>query len=375
MRLKYHQATYDLLTKTYIDTTKAIENYDRYDRAYHRDEGDAERQKRRSEMLAWTRLDLYQRPVQSAKKNIEMLHALEQQYNVQFPAAVREWYSLDIMPEIMSACSWGVFGIDKLKPMKELDRPWSDDYVDEEWYFLHDEYIDEGGEDICFSMNAGDDPPVLAESGNKLIELAPTFSKFMYLQFWDWYGHYTFEQKISILHHPHSTSLQLPVKYHVPFERLRQRYIELEGNLRTRFYDEHTRIWVYKDWEEDDSLLPYQGVMRNAVLRADTIEALAEMIHHLWGDDAPVFKVCGWMNEETTELITQLQRTQLRKTLQQSKDWITVADLAFQLGATRPYLSEPTAQQLAWLIEQGEAEAHPDNRDDDKVDNRYRARN
>ena len=105
-------------------------------------------------------------------------------------------------------------------------------------------------------------------------------------------------------------------------------------------------------------------------IRTDTVEVLTGTINYLWGDDAPIFYMDeGWENEEALMLLAQL-----RKVLQQSDGWIAAPDLAYQLGASIPRLSGPMAEQLVWLIEQGEAEAHPDNRDDARSDNRYRAK-
>lgn len=377
MQLKYHQATYDLLTKTYIDPAKAIEHYDRYDEAIHREESDTERQKRRSEMLAWTKLELFHRPVQFAERNIKMLDTLERKHNVQFPAAVREWYSLDFVPEIMSTYERGIaVDIDGFKPlaeMEEIEASRLPDLKNDLWYFLMAEYVDQGGDDLFFSISAGDDPPVFTEypeHNHELIELAPTFSQFILFHFWDWYGSYMFEHSISIPYHPRwGPAFNFPAKYHVPFGRLRKHYAELGGN---RFYDEHTHIWAQNCHGDDGNMV---DTVVGVEIRTDTVEALAETIRHLWGDDAPVFRMNGgWENEEATMLLTQLQRAQLRKVLQQSDDWIAAPDPAYQLGASIPRLSGPMAEQLAWLIDQGEAEAYPDNRDDAKSDNRYRAK-
>lgn len=377
MQLKYHQATYNLLTKTYIDPTKAIERYDRYDEAIHQDESSTQRQKRRSMMLAWAELELFQHPVRFSDRNIKMLDALEDHYGVRIPAAVREWYSLDFVPEIMSAYERGIaVDIDGFKPlaeMEEIEASGLPDLKNDLWYFLMAEYVDQGGDYLFFSISAGDDPPVFTEypeHNYKLIELAPTFSQFILFHFWDWYGSYMFEHSVSILYHPRwDPVFSLPARYHVPFGRLRKHYAELGGN---RFYDEHTHIWAQNCHGDDGNMV---DTMIGVEIRADTMEVLVETIKRLWGDDAPVFRMKGgWESEEATMLLTQLQRAQLRKVLQQSDDWIAAPDLAYQLGASIPVLSTPMAEQLTWLIEQGEVEAHPNNRDDAKSEKRFRAK-
>src|SRR5579859_7515243 len=112
MGLTYHQATYDLLTKRPIDMQRAIENYTQYydifvqgfiESGQYTDEIAEQYRHMREQALAWTRLDLFQRPVAQSKQNVEQLDVLEKSYKVQLPASVREWFSLDIVPDIMSA--------------------------------------------------------------------------------------------------------------------------------------------------------------------------------------------------------------------------------------------------------------------------------
>ena len=120
VQLKYHHNTYELLTQHRIEPQKAIDERSGYEFSfipYYSIEGQtpeetlerkAEEQKRR---LAWTKLQLYQRPVQFSEANSQQLDSLERHYNVKLPTAVREWYSLDIAPEIMTVRGWGPISI------------------------------------------------------------------------------------------------------------------------------------------------------------------------------------------------------------------------------------------------------------------------
>lgn len=190
MPLQFHQTTYDLLTSAVIDPQRAIKRYTEYYDAfvqgyissgqYTHEVGESYRQ-RREEALAWTRLDLYQRPVHFSEANIYQLNQLEEKYHVSLPSAVREWYSLDITPGIMSAPlpEFGFVSISDFKPFSE----WMEmdvsikDKRDDLWYFLNSEYIDQGGESIAFKIDAGDDPPVFAAYDGQFLELSHTFSE------------------------------------------------------------------------------------------------------------------------------------------------------------------------------------------------------
>jgi hypothetical protein len=86
MQLKYHQATYDLLTQSRIDQQKAIDERNREEATLiqiYADGGqDAEKMQQLKEeskwRLAWTQLDLYQRPVRFSEKNTQSLDELEE---------------------------------------------------------------------------------------------------------------------------------------------------------------------------------------------------------------------------------------------------------------------------------------------------------
>src|ERR1041385_4738698 len=306
MQLKYHQATYDLLTEKSLDPQRAIENFTVYYDALLRghitsgqytDEIGKKFEHELSCALAWTRLDLYQRSIHFSQTNIEQLDALEETYHVILPAAVREWYSLDITPEIMSASNSGVgfIPIGDFKPFSKMIDDLNPDAAREDlWYFLFSEYIDQGGDYIAFKIDSGDDPPVFAEYLGDFIELAPTFSQFLYLYFWDWLGHYTFIHGFRILEHSTLLNLNLPPRYNVPVDQLRERFSILEDNRQMRFYDEHTRIWErpYRFSDGDGVNVDIRTIAGGEV-HTDSIEALSRM--SLFGFGPMMLPYLIWM--------------------------------------------------------------------------------
>jgi len=370
MKLQYHQASYDLLTQKPISPQKAIENFDRYGLIAHEpphtEEKRAEKAKWRERSLAWTRIDLFQRPVQFSNANIQKLDALEGQYGVKLPAALREWYSLDIAPEIMSIEGWGFMDIDEMKPIKQFGVDWLTHLDDDLWYFLHSEYIQQGGEFLVCRLGDDDNPPVLAESSDSLIEIAARFSEFIYMHLWRWHSQYMFDYGFWVHYHPEIASMRTPSEYHIPLLHLRQNYIELRSNRITWFYDEHSRIQVH-------TLPDNKDMMVGGAFYTDSLEALKNLLFKIWGDNPPLFRVTTWGNE-VSELITELQRERLIVQLRDENDWIKAADLALKLGAYIPVLNSDMAKQLQWLIENGEAEAHPDNYEAAKSEQRYRAK-
>jgi hypothetical protein len=90
MQLKYHQATYDLLTQKPIETQRTIEQYTNHFNNLIRGAGSdhtrQEWEKHLTDALAWTKLSLYQHPIQLSEKNIQQLDTLEAKYQVKLPA-------------------------------------------------------------------------------------------------------------------------------------------------------------------------------------------------------------------------------------------------------------------------------------------------
>lgn len=370
--LQYHYDTYMLLTEKPIDPQDAIDeqineeplllSYYSVDRQIT-----SETLRKVSEehehSLAWTKLHLYQRPIRFSGSNRRQLELLEQRYNVKLPAAVREWYSLDIVPEIMTVRGIGPYHISELGPITEnelFSRHNSDRSLQNLWYFLYDEYIGQGGEFITFRIDAGDDPPVVALGDNQ-IELAGHFSEFIYHHFWDWLGQYAFEYWFLIHDYPMANGPRIPERYHIPVERLRQEFSELKSKRNLRFYDEHCRIFAqaYALWK-DDKLISLDHIITGGTFQADSIPALTNLIKRLWGDNAPVFLIDS-SDPKYTEHIDLLRRDFLRRVLGEVNDWISADRLAPMLGASVPVLNLSMIVQINWLIDHSEIEAHPDN--------------
>ena len=158
MELKYHQSAYDLLTQTRIDVSRVVEAFD-LDEKYQW-------------MQDWTQFDLYQRPATFSEDNIAKLNQLETRYNVKLPASIREWFSLDITPEIM--CIWDAQGYPPFPARIEEFVPSPSPYS-HLWKFLLAEYIEQGGEYIYFHIDDGDDPSVFAKWGDDYTPSRITF--------------------------------------------------------------------------------------------------------------------------------------------------------------------------------------------------------
>jgi hypothetical protein len=372
MQLKYHQATYDLLTQNRIDPKKAIQRSQQHLMSYSDD-------KMREEIIAfrekyalpWTRLNLYKHPVQVSADNTQKLDDLEKRYNVTLPSSVREWYSLDIGPDMLSISDMAL-PILELQPLSEQGNDETE--RDDLWYFMQHEYIDQGGESIVFKIDV-DDPPVYAEYGGEFIELAPTFSTFLYIHFWDWYSEYVFEYGFSLLHHPALEIFQVPTRYHIPFSHLRNHYKELKGSREIRFYDDKTyiRVLTHTIWEEGKgSSVIEKDEMVSAVFHTMHAEDLYRLIETIWGSDAPVFEIRSPVNDESEVVLENLRRTQLLSVLRNAQDWLKAGELGQQLGSLRAWLSGPMRQHIKQLIALGEIETHPDNREDEPLEQRYR---
>ncbi len=383
MQLNYHHDTYELLTQHRIDPQKAIDEVSEDKLGYNPfyfiqgetlEETLKKQAEERERRLAWTKLQLYQRPVQFSEPNTQQLDLLERRYNVKLPAAVREWYSLDIVPQIMTTRGWGPDTIDEIRPLAKVDSSYLEleHSVENLWFFLHDEYVEQGGEYLTFTINAGDDPPVIALSGDRQVELAAHFSEFIYLHFWDWYGHYTLDYYFYMHQHPAILSMQIPERYHIPIERLRQEFSELKSSRGLRFYDEHCRIFAdpYRLWQ-DNQMIRRDHIITGGIFRADSADALKDLIKRLWGDDIPVFRISG-LTPKHAETIDPLRRDLLRRVLAQSNDWIPAGTLAFQLGATIPVLDSDMVEHLRWLIESGEVEEQPTDLPTAQAERRFR---
>ncbi|MEL7233285.1 MAG: hypothetical protein AAGK74_02235, partial [Chloroflexota bacterium] len=257
MQLKYHQRTYDLLTETPIDTGPYFELKEDSlywsVRSQFADDQSARVEARRrlvalKKQRHWTNLDLFQRPVIFSQQNIEHLDNLEAKYGQKLPESVREWFSLDINPEVMGMRSFNdpfTNGLDRAEGSSD-------------WFILWYEYYDQGGEPLLVRHSAGDDPPVYhTHPANR--NITDTFSEFIYLHFWDWYAEYHCRYCFKIWNiHFIPDAIPMPDHYRVNLDHLRANFTEVNSShLGIRYYDKHSRIWVYQPpiLDEDDNII------------------------------------------------------------------------------------------------------------------------
>jgi hypothetical protein len=376
--LKYHQATYDLLTKEYIDPKPAIDAFEKsapYQNQMYKQQGQGEdvaRQKledERNDTLAWTKLDLYQRPVTFSQSNIEKLDALEAKYQVKLPEAVREWYSLDILPAVM-ALSHGSYispkPIEEFSPAKaEKNRP-------DLWYFYFAEYIDQGGDSIYFQMDQGDNPPVYAEYGKDYRLLKPSFSEFIYRHFWLFQTHYCFPYYVHIWSNNAFKSKMNPSRYWISLTDMAKLFTPSSSG-KYHFYDEHSRILGSAQGEVVNSMIETVNpdFLAGGSFHTKTPETLKNLILHLWGNDGPVFHM-ETSNPELDPMLKELKQEKLKRLFQSSNDWLSQAELAKKLNLLSPRPIGELYDVLNNLLNLGEIEAHPDNEAKSNPENRYR---
>lgn len=368
MLIKYHQATYDLLTLNPIDPQKAIRQHLESESRHVEEHVRKQLAQERDHYLAWTKLELFRRPVGFSQVNIAKLDEVERKYSLAIPPSVREWYSLDIAPEIMSVRTFGFVPIEDFQPFIERSPQWNPNASADLWYFLVDHWGYVGAE-LTLRIDGSDDPPVYLVYQDELVQFAPTFSEFIYLHFWDWIASYTFEFDLQLSHYHSDESMQVPVKYHFQLGRVRRHYAQLLSPGYLRFYDTDTRIWLQKtditstDFDEDT-------LLAGGVFRATNLNSIRQLINHFWKNEGPIFRMDS-LNPEVKQLLQQMQHDLLVQVLR--SDWIDEASLATRLGASIPTLSLSMARCLDELIMKGIAEAHPANNPSNRLENLYRA--
>lgn len=386
-KLRYHQATYDLLTKDYIDPSRFVERFG--DTNYITQEIDfdfeTEGNLTTRQMPSWANLNLHNRPIQFSAENIAKLDAIEAKYNTTIPASVREWYSLDIIPAIMSATHEFSYSlIEEIKPASEeklfaLQNPNNENY----WFFLCVQGHHWEIESSMFQIGKKDNPLVLTEhlNGYKRLDGQPvnenfqkpssplmSFSKFIYFYFWRWLMDYQFQHYFHIGYIPYEMSpptiLSMPPKYYVPLDKIRQTHEELsyQRNGKRFFEDKHTRLEVQLvgKWI-DGTIRKFEDQLGGGVFRADSTEALRKLVTQLWGNDAPIMTI-----SDVTKDLQALKEKALIQLLQHSGNWIKISKIWSRVGVCEELISE--------LIASGQVEAHPDNSDNDKPNLRYRLR-
>ena len=334
MPLKYHQATYELLTQTQIDTKEAIESYTQYRSMYPLE------QQTSYNPIAWTELDLFQHPITFSEENIAHLDDLERHYKIKLPEAVREWFSLDIMPKVMTV-EGSTFDI-ALKPVENTTL----------WQFMWSEYIDQGGEEIVFDINEGDDPPVFAISVDTPIKIASTFSELILMYFWDWYAKHQFPYGFRLLY------INSNPYHYLPLEKLTGAFHKLEAYRYTRFFNDHVRIIGFTV-EAKDQTLDQEDVLKQGTFRADNIDTLRSLIFNLWDTAAPVFHIFLFWNNVPANVVLEMQREVTYRLLVKANDWIVEDELAKSLNISSPRSKEHLLSQIDYLFNNGQIEVDP----------------
>jgi len=362
-QLQYHQKTYDLLTQNPFDVqayVKMIENEHETDvQAHVRATDDEKNQMRerhaqwRNRHLQWAKLDLYQRPVQFSDKNIQELNKWEAHHNFKLPASVREWYSLDIAPQIMGT-----------KAIEYMDIP--DLYPDERntCYFLYWEYVDQGGDSLAFRLDAGDDPPVVAWYSNDLPMIEPMFSQFIYCHFFDWYANYQFPYYFSVFYHPILSfgGMAEATQYHMPIQHFRIHFDELTTHYEMRFYDEHYRMYLRPLAITNDSgeITATTDKIAGGNFLADSLEHLKTLPTLVWGDNPPYFHMEQYTHDDVDKWITSMCVQVIKDGFDKYHDWFNVEDIVSTLKLPRNIMAN-VARRLQAGIEINLVAPHPDN--------------
>ena len=370
VKLRFHQRTFDLLTQEQIDPQQAVEEYDAMESLVvnlsneEKAKRKARLEKERIDKLAWTKLQLHNRQPAYAVENIRKLDELEVRHGVRLPASVREWFSLDFVPAMMFAQGYPV-ALEDIRPVSQTLYESHPNKRDDHWFFLHDEYIEQGGEHLCFSIN-DDDPPVLAHSGEQYVEIDTAFSHFIYVHFWDWLSRYRCRYMVRIVSHPAVQSLKVPERFHLPIQKFEERFEVLANNLSTRFFDDHTRIWVYplRIWNQQELKMEhYPGVISGCEIRCDSPEALRMAIRYLWENDPPMYHMKTWPGYTKSETyLKNMQIDLLMQVLSSAEDWLSELEIAIALGSSIPVLGYPFKSFLDVLVHNGKVEAEAGDR-------------
>lgn len=307
MKLHYHQAIFDLLTQTPIDSTRYLQAIAEYEEMYR-----PSKQPTPPEWKTWTTFDLYQREPQISEPNIQLLDAFETRSGVTLPASMREWYSLDIgLPMLYVDDSWWATSLSKLG-----SSDWPGDTNHKQLLALNIlPFISEQqSDDCCIRLDQGDDPPVywLHESRKSsaselldvsLIENSPRFSDFVFCYLWDWLVSYQSIYGFSIHTIPSVPVLRYKPEYRLSLDHISHQFKEIAQQLfgKKRFYNQSQRFSIWSDTFSDKS---YDG-SGGGEFYADSPEALCDLIQYLWGNNPPLHKMSG-LNSESSQIIENL---------------------------------------------------------------------
>jgi hypothetical protein len=355
MQLKYHQEILDLL----IHVQRDLQAFIREKAQEPLRLSDNPRQRRdeiarhRRWLLHW-RLFTYlvEKPC-LLEANIRQLNAVERRYSVTLPASVREWYSLNFVSHLMAIRGYEKVAapapIIKWQPFTARD--WDESQRHDLWMFMFYEFINQGGDDIAFKIDEGEDPPVFAEADEEIFELSQTFSGFISLFFGDWVVDRTFKYHLTISNSHTlsrlSQSVALPQGRILTLEDLRPLYQEQHGNRKVRFYDENLQIRASING----------NVVSHATFYARTSEQLVYHISNIWGDDGPMFRI-RTNHEGSQPILHKMRSKYLLRILQTLNGWISAGDLASHFNCS----VQEILVALAPLVESQVVDAHFENK-------------
>lgn len=355
MQLKYHQEIFDLLMKHRINSQQYVQDMEKGMLT------DVQTQNARIRQVI-RRMNHFNHLLDNAcvsEINLQQLNYLEHRFSVVLPSAVREWFSLNFVPTLMSFKSMGYLPIHKFRPLSH--QIYDETHRHDLWEFTTYDFIGQDVESIVFKIDEGDNPPVFVVADN-IVPIASTFSEFIYFFFWDWAAEATFKFSFSLrdlTDYPGAPKfLSLQPEQRLRISDLRKRYRERHGNFRTRFYDDNT--WI--------RIAATKNHMSSGTFHTYTAEQLHQLIITLWGDNAPVFRMDNYAHDGSRAVLEALRHAHIVRALSEISDWISANDLSDHLHA---YVFE-LIKDLTKLVERDQLECHPDNRDDRAKDNRYR---
>jgi hypothetical protein len=355
MQLKYHQAIFDLLMKHRINARNYVQDIEKGMLT------DTVTKNARIRQII-RRMNHFNHLLDNAhitEINLQQLNYLEHRFSVVLPPSVREWFSLNFVPVLMSFKSMGYLPIHKFRPISHQKYDKSERH--DLWEFTTYDFIGQDVESIVFKIDEGDDPPVFVVA-DSIVPIAPRFSEFIYLFFWDWLTEATFKYSFhlrDLADHPGAPAvLALPPHQRLLVSDLRNRYQERHGNFRTRFYDDNT--WI--------RIAATKKHMSFGAFHTRTAEQLRQLIITLWGENAPVFRMENYAHEGSRAVLEALRHEHIIRALREIGDWRSANELSDHLNANVFDLID----DLNKLVERGQVEFHPDNQDDKPKDNRYR---
>jgi hypothetical protein len=301
MKLRYHQATFDMLTQTPIDTTRHLHALAEYEVAL----GLAPDKNRR----LWTTMPLYHHEAQFSESNVLLLDTFENKYGVKLPASMREWYSLDIgLPMLWVDGAWW--------PVQLSDLGNPDRIIRGEIQLLDHNLLvfmeEQQAGDWCVRLKDHDDPPVywLMEGSDlekhppdiRLQKDAPRFSDFIYCFLWDWLAAYRSEYWFSISSTRVIPRLRLEPEYYIPLAFLYPQFHEIQQQAfhGHRFFSKTQRFCMHT--APDDPSRVGEGYFG-----ADSAQALQDLIWRIWGNSPPLRKMNTW-HPESRQVLENLKR-------------------------------------------------------------------